>query len=80
MTITLTAEQEKFIAEQIEQGGFMSPSQAASEAFRLLQPKQERERRMEEWRREIEIGWGEAERGQLIDGPTAFKQVLYTSA
>ncbi|MEW6306948.1 MAG: type II toxin-antitoxin system ParD family antitoxin [Verrucomicrobiota bacterium] len=76
MTITLTPEQEKFLADELSRGTFVSPEQAAAEAFRLLQARRERERKLESLRNEIEIGVNEIERGEVVDGEAAFAEVL----
>ena len=45
MTVTLTPEQEKFIAERMDRGDYSSPNQVIAEALRLIQVKEEYERR-----------------------------------
>ena len=69
MTITLTPEQEKFVAEKLGHGGYVSAEHVAAEAFQLLQSKEDREGQLAELRSDIETGWEQAERGELLDGP-----------
>ena len=76
MTITLTAEQEELVAERVKSGRYLSPEHLAAEAFALLAAREEHERELGELRRDIETGWDEAERGQLLDGPKVMAAML----
>lgn len=75
MTITLTAEQEKLVAERIGRG-YLSAEHVAAEAFHLLAAKEERERALAELRSDIEAGWHEAEKGETMDGPPAMAALV----
>ena len=75
MTITLTAEQEKLVAERIGRG-YLSAEHVAAEAFHLLAAKEERERALAELRNDIEAGWHEAEKGETMDGPSAMAALV----
>ena len=67
MNISITPELENFIASKVESGMYQSASEVVREALRLLCEREEyRQKRIEELRREIEIGWQQAERGELI--------------
>ena len=72
MNISITPELENFIAAKVESGMYQSASEVVREALRLLSEREEyRQRRIEELRREIEIGWQQAERGELLTAEEA---------
>ena len=75
MTITLTAEQEKFIAERLEREGNSSPEAIVAEALKLAQAKEEYNRRLAELRHEINIGIQQIERGEVLDGREVFARL-----
>jgi len=76
MTLTLTPEQEKFIAERMNKAEYSSPEKVLEEGLRLIQVKEEYERRRAELRRELQIGVDQINRGEVIDGEEAFKEIL----
>lgn len=71
MTITLDGEQERWIADKIREGCYASPEHLAAEALKLLAARDERERGLESLRADIAMGWEQAERGELLNGPVA---------
>jgi antitoxin ParD1/3/4 len=75
MTVHLTPDQEKFIAERMHKEGYASPEKVLEEGFRLIQAKEEYERRLAELRREIQIGVDQINRGEVMDGEDAFRQL-----
>jgi antitoxin ParD1/3/4 len=74
MTVTLTAEQEKFVAERIR-GGHSSPEQVVDEGLKLIQAKEEYQKRLAELQREIDIGLEQIERGETVDGAKAIAEL-----
>ena len=76
MTITLAPEQERFVAEKLRQGGYVSPEHLASEALDLLRERDERELQLGSLRRDLDEGWAQAERGELLDGPAAMARLV----
>jgi antitoxin ParD1/3/4 len=76
MTVTLTPEQEKFIAERMDKGGYSSPEKVLAEGLKLIQVKEEYERRREELKRELQIGIDQISRGELVDGRKVFEEIL----
>lgn len=67
MNISITPELEKFIAAKVDSGMYQSASEVVREALRLLSEREEyRQKRIEELRREIEIGWQQAEKGIFL--------------
>lgn len=76
MTITLTPEQEKLVAERVKSGRYLSPEHLTAEAFRLLASREEHEGELAHLRGDIEVGWDEAESGKVMDGPKVMAAML----
>lgn len=76
MNVSLTPELEQFIQSQLESGKFTSVDEVIAAGIKLLE---QRERiykgRFEELKREIMIGIEAADRGELIDGETVFREL-----
>jgi antitoxin ParD1/3/4 len=76
MTVTLTAEQEQFIAERMNRGGHSSPEKILDEGLKLIRAKEEYQGRLVELRREIQIGVDQIKRGEVLDGGAVFDRLL----
>jgi antitoxin ParD1/3/4 len=76
MTVTLTIDQEKFIAERMNRGGYSSPEKILDEGLKLIQAKEEYQGRLVELRREIQIGIDQINRGEVLDGEVVFDRLL----
>jgi antitoxin ParD1/3/4 len=76
MTVTLTAEQEKFIAERMNTGGYSSPQKVLDEGLKLIQAKEEYQRRLAELRAAVQIGIDQISRGEVVDGREAITQLV----
>jgi antitoxin ParD1/3/4 len=76
MIVTLTAEQEKFIAERMNKAGYSSPEKVLDEGIRLIQAKEEYQRRLAELRRELQIGIDQITRGEVLNGDEVFDEIL----
>lgn len=72
MNISLTPELERFVDGKVESGVYKSASDVVRESLRLL--KEHDEVNMK-WREQIEQGTLQAERGELVDGDTAFDRL-----
>jgi antitoxin ParD1/3/4 len=76
MNVSLTPELEQLIHKKVESGLYLSASEVVREALRLLE---ERDRvnamKLEELRKEIQVGLDQADRGQLLDGPEVFENL-----
>jgi antitoxin ParD1/3/4 len=66
MNVSLTSELERFVQDKVRSGRYLSASEVVREALRLLDEQDRlRSLRLEELRREIAVGLGQAERGEV---------------
>jgi antitoxin ParD1/3/4 len=76
MNVSLTPELERLIHRKVESGLYLSASEVVREALRLLE---ERDRlnalKLDELRKEIQIGIDQADLGELVDGAEAFTKL-----
>ncbi len=68
MNVSLTPELERFVDGKVESGLYNNASEVVREGLRLL--KEHDEIRVK-WREQIERGWLQAQRGEVVDGATA---------
>lgn len=77
VTISLPAELQAFLKSRVSSGRYGSASEVVREGLRMLQ---ERERQpvssIEEFRRRIDIGIQQANRGEVVDGEEFVNQLL----
>jgi len=67
---------EQFISELVASGHYQSQSEVIREALRLLKEREELKRlRLDGLRKEIARGSAEADRGEFVDGPKAFREI-----
>ena len=77
MTVTLTAEQEKFIAEQLKDGHYRSADDVIAQSLGMLRAQEEFIRaNAAELREKIAVGIEQANRGELLDGKTVIDGLL----
>ena len=76
MTVNLTPDQEKFITERMNKAGYSSPEKVLEEGLKLIQAKEEYQRRLAELRRELQIGIDQISRGEVFDADEVFDQIL----
>ena len=72
MNISLTPELEEFVDGKVESGLYNNASEVIREGLRLL--KEHDEIRVK-WREQIERGWLQAQRGEVVDGPKAMAEI-----
>ncbi|MFM9956974.1 MAG: type II toxin-antitoxin system ParD family antitoxin [Phycisphaerales bacterium] len=66
MNISLTPELEMLVAEKVKSGMYSTASEVVREALRLLQERDEfRKWKLEQLRKEVQIGLDQAERGEV---------------
>ena len=76
MHVSLTTYLEEYVREKVESGLYNSNSEVVREALRLMGERDKlREIRLEELRKEIQIGIDQADRGELILGHEVFRQL-----
>jgi len=76
MTVTLTEEQEKFIAEQLKSGHYRSADDVVAQSLGMLRAQEEFIRtNIAELREKIVAGLGQIRRGETIDGKTAIQNL-----
>jgi antitoxin ParD1/3/4 len=76
MTVTLTAEQEQFIAEQLKDGHYRSASDVIAQSLGMLRAQEEFIRsNVVELREKIASGMDQIRRGEVVDGRTAIQNL-----
>jgi antitoxin ParD1/3/4 len=70
--IALTRHFDQFVQTKVESGRYQSASEVVREALRLLE---EREYSVAKIRQDIELGWQQSERGEVVDGPSVFAEI-----
>jgi len=76
MTVTLTAEQERFIAEQLKDGHYRSASDVIGQSLGMLRAQEEFVRsNTAELREKIAVGLEQIKRGDVVDGRTAIQNL-----
>lgn len=76
MTVTLTAEQEKFVAEQVDSGHYHSAADVIAQSLGMLRAQEEFIRsNANELREKIASGMDKIRREQVVDGPTAIQNL-----
>ena len=76
MTVTLTAEQEKFIAEQVGSGHYRSAAEVIAQGLGMLRAQEEFIRsNAAELREKIASGMEQIRRGNVVDGKAAIQNL-----
>jgi putative addiction module CopG family antidote len=76
MTVTLTAEQEKFVAEQIKSGHYHSAADVVTQSLGLLRAQEDFIRtNVSELREKITIGIDQIKHGETVDGRIAIQDI-----
>jgi antitoxin ParD1/3/4 len=76
MTVTLTAEQEKFVAEQLAGGHYRSATDVIAQSLGMLRAQEEFIRsNVAELREKIATGMEQIRRGEVVDGRTAIQNL-----
>jgi antitoxin ParD1/3/4 len=76
MTVTLTAEQEKFVAEQLAGGYYRSATDVIAQSLGMLRAQEELIRsNAAELREKIATGMEQIRRGEMVDGRTAIRNL-----
>lgn len=76
MTITLTAEQEKFVAEQLKNGSFRSAEDVVAQSLGMLRAQEQFiQSNTAELREKIEVGLQQIRSGDVVDGKTSIQEI-----
>jgi antitoxin ParD1/3/4 len=76
MTVTLTAEQEQFVSEQLRSGHYQSASDIVAQSLGMLRAQEEFIRtNTAELREKIASGLEQIRRGEMVDGPAAIQDL-----
>lgn len=76
MTVTLTAEQEQFIAEQLKDGHYRSASDVIAQSLGMLRAQEEFIRsNAAELREKIASGMEQIRCGKTVDGKTSIRNL-----
>ena len=76
MTVALTAEQEKFIAEQLAGGHYSSADDVIAQSLGMLRAQEEFIRsNVAELREKVATGMDQIRRGEVVDGKTAIQNL-----
>lgn len=77
MNISLTPALEKMVQDKVASGLYNSASEVIREALRLLNERDEiQKRRIEELNREIQLGLDDVKAGRVLDGETAMNALI----
>ena len=80
MNVSLTPEFDAFIQQKVQSGLYQTASEVVREALRLLKERDElHQRRIEQLQSEIQRGLAQAEKGQVVDAETAYRQLFSES-
>ncbi len=76
MTVTLPAEQEKFVAEQLAGGHYRSAADVIAQSLGMLRAQEEFIRsNATELREKIAAGMEQIRRGEVVDGKAAIRNL-----
>jgi antitoxin ParD1/3/4 len=76
LTVNITPARESFVRERVAVGRFVTASEVVEQALALLEERERhREAIIDEIRRDIEVGFKQAEAGQLRDGKAVFEEI-----
>lgn len=81
MNISLTPELEEVIKQKVASGMYHSASEVIREALRLLKERDEHHQmRIEQLRRDLQIGLDQIARGEVHDGEEVFNELRRISS
>jgi antitoxin ParD1/3/4 len=76
MTVTITAEQEQFIAEQLKSDHYRSVDDVVAQSLGMMRTQEEFIRsNVVELREKIAVGIEQVKRGEVVDGRTAIRNL-----
>lgn len=75
MNVSLTPKLEKLIQKKVQSGLYSSASEVVREALRVLEQNDAYERKLREFRAELDRGIAEADAGLTVDGEEVFAKL-----
>ena len=76
MHVSLTPHLEELVRDKVKSGLYNSASEVVREALRLMEDRDRvREMRLEDLRKEIQIGIDQLDRGEVTPGEEVFRQL-----
>jgi len=67
---------DRFVTELVDSGHYQSQSEVLREGLRLLKEREEmKQAHLSEIRKAVQAGIAQAERGEFVDGPSAFARI-----
>ena len=79
INIALTPHFEHLVKAKVSSGRYESASEVVREGLRLLEERDEQQANLAELQRDVEAGWQQSERGEVVDGPTVFAEIRQLS-
>lgn len=76
VTISLTPQLKRYVDRKVSSGGYQSVSELVREGLRLLQSRELDELDRRRARRDIEAGWNQSMKDDLIDGDVAYASLM----
>lgn len=74
--IALTRHFEQYVRDKVAAGRYQSASEVVREALRLMEHRDRLlERELSSLREDIEVGWRQSQRGEMLDGPSVFAEI-----
>jgi antitoxin ParD1/3/4 len=74
--IALTPELDALVQAKVDSGRYQTASEVVREGLRLLEERDlEKAVALKRLRKNIELGWRQSERGEVVDGPAVFEEI-----
>src|SRR4051812_17136257 len=74
--IALTPHFDRFVQSRVESGRYQSASEVVRDGLRLLEEREEnRQQSLRGVREDVEVGWQQSERGEVVNGPAVFAEI-----
>lgn len=76
LNVSLTPELDAFVQDTVKSGRYQSASEVVRDALRRLQDEFDaRQRAIDRFNAEVEIGCEQIRRGEVVDGETVFREL-----